>query len=345
MAAPVQPAGSAGHALEQVLDGHGAAPGPRAGDHDADQLAAPGRCLHDGREPGHHPPVYPRGERAGALLRRVLPPVRHRERGPDTDQLRWRRLHDGEPEPPRPGDHARGPAGGPAAPRPSPRRGARPHALAAAHGRRGGRHPGQLRRSCRSGSAPGGSSAWRSPRAAWNESGPPGGGPVQRHGHPPHRRDASLHVRRRGGRRAAAGRPHRQSASGDRRRAAGQGGRALPPVRDDVQPGRVLGPLPGGRRDHPPRDRPPPALRGGRGRGPDRSGVPPAPGRARTVHGHAGARGGASRGALHAAEPGGLDRADGQHRGRRVLAPRGGGGGRPARHGKPAWRCTSTAPG
>ena len=105
---------------------------------DADQLAAAGRRLHDGGEPGHHPAVHPRGERAGALLRRLLPPVRHRERGPDPDQLRRGGLHDGEPEPARPGDHARGPAGGPPAPRLPPGRGARAHAPAADHGRRGG---------------------------------------------------------------------------------------------------------------------------------------------------------------------------------------------------------------
>ena len=71
----------------------------------------------------------------------------------------------------------------------------------------------------------------------------------------------------------------------------------------------------------------------------------PLPGPRGHVHGRAGAPGGASRGALHAADPGGLDRADGQHRGRRLLAARGGRGGVRRRRARPAWRGTWTARG
>ena len=45
------------------------------------------------------------------------PAVRHRERGPDPDQLRRRRVHDGQPVPAGGGDHDRGAAGHRAAPR------------------------------------------------------------------------------------------------------------------------------------------------------------------------------------------------------------------------------------
>ena len=48
----------------------------------------------------------------------------------------------------------------------------------------------------------------------------------------------------------------------------------------------------------------------------------PLAGPARDVHGRAGAPGGPPRGALHAPDPGGLHRADGEHRGRGLLAAR-----------------------
>ena len=67
-------------------------------------------AVHDGGEHGHDRPLHPGGERAGAHLRRVLSPVRHRERGPDPDQLRRRRLHDGQPVPAGGRDHDRGAA-------------------------------------------------------------------------------------------------------------------------------------------------------------------------------------------------------------------------------------------
>ncbi len=102
----------------------------RPGDHGADQLAAPGRPVHDGGERRHHPAVHPGGQRAGAHLRRLLPPVRDRERRADPHQFRRGGLHDGEPEPARAGDHARGAARGGAASRLSSRGRGRAHTAA-----------------------------------------------------------------------------------------------------------------------------------------------------------------------------------------------------------------------
>ena len=71
----------------------------------------------------------------------------------------------------------------------------------------------------------------------------------------------------------------------------------------------------------------------------------PLTGAAGHVHRRPGAAGGAAGGPLHAAEPGGLHRADGEHRGRRLLADRARSRRCAARRGSSGWPGTWTAPG
>jgi hypothetical protein len=98
--------------------------------------------------------------------------------------------------------------------------------------------------------------------------------PLQRHRDPPHRRDAPVHVRGGGGRRAEARGSDREPAAGDGRGSPRQGGGRVPAVGDDVQRDRAARALPAGRGDagpphrasHSLRDRRP--RRAGRGQHP-----------------------------------------------------------------------------
>ena len=144
---------------------------------------------------------------------------------------------------------------------------------------------------------------------------------VQRHRHPPHPRDAAGHGRGRGGRRAEPRRPDRQPLAGDGGRAAGQRGGAVPAVGHDVQPGRLRRALPCRATRSCCTSWPIPCSTRPAGR---RRWSAPSCGRCPGARGLFTAdqvrQAVRPRGALHAPHAGAFDRADGQHRGWRVLA-------------------------
>ena len=108
--------------------------------------------------------------------------------------------------------------------------------------------------------------------------------------------------------------PDRQSPAGHGRRSPGQGGGALPSLRHDVQPGGLRGALPRRRRDPAARAGASAAVRGWRRRRRGRRGLPAAPGARGLFTAEQVRAGRTAAGALHAADAGGLDRADRQHR-------------------------------
>ena len=82
-------------ALVQVLGRNDSAPRARARPDLRHGRPAAGEWIHDGRVHLHHHPAHVRDRRARARLRRAVPEVQHRERGPDTDVV-WRtRADDG----------------------------------------------------------------------------------------------------------------------------------------------------------------------------------------------------------------------------------------------------------